>query len=95
MWTRRFTSASHTDYNERFSLLGIRLPDHSDYRSEEYSERLMLARLADNTEGADPYARLYDWPRKRACRRETVRHWIDEAPLDEGELLPTVAGPCY
>ena len=96
-------SIRQTDYNQRCGLLGIWLPDHSDYHSEEYNERLMPARLADNVEGDDPYARLYDWPRKRARRRETVRRWIDEAlmrrrgtpPSSSRPLLPgNIGGDC-
>ena len=73
------SSIRHTDYNQRCGLLGIWLPNHPDYRSDEYSETLMPARLADNIDGDDPYAQLYDWPRKRARRREIVHQWIDEA----------------
>ena len=96
-------SIRHTDYNQRCGLLGIWLPSHPDYRSYEYNERLLPARLADNTEGDDPYARLYDWPRKRARRRETVRRWIDGAfnrrwgtPPTSGRplLLGNIGGDC-
>lgn len=73
------SSIRHTDYNRRCGLLGIWLPEHSDCRSDEYNDRLMPARLADNVEGDNPYARLHDWPRKRARRRDIVRQWIDEA----------------
>ena len=73
------SSIRHTDYNQRCGLLGIWLPEHPNYRSDEYNERLMPARLADNVEGDNPYARLYDWPPKRARRREVVCQWIDEA----------------
>ena len=73
------SSIRHTNYNQRCGLLGIWLPNHPDYRSEEYNERLMPARLADNVEGDDPYALLYDWPRKVTGRRRRVGQWIDEA----------------
>ena len=73
------SSIRHTDYNQRCGLLGIWLPNHPDYRSDEYHERLMPARLADNVEGHDPYALLYDWPRKHAGRRRRVGQWIDQA----------------
>ena len=73
------SSIRHTDFNQRCGLLGIWLPNHPDYRSDDYEERLMPARLADNIGGDNPYALLYDWPRKRARRREMVQHWIDEA----------------
>ena len=73
------SSIRHTDFNQRCGLLGLWLPEHRDYDVDEYNERLMPARLADNIEGDDSYARLYYWPRKRARRRETVRQWIDDA----------------
>ena len=73
------SSIRHTDYNQRCGLMGIWLPCHRDYGSERYSERLLPARLADNTEGNDPYALLYDWPQKRTRRRDRVRQWIDDA----------------
>ena len=60
------SSIRHTDYNRRCGLLGIFLPNHPGHGSETYSERLIPARLADNIPGDNPYALLYDWPRKRA-----------------------------
>ena len=73
------SSIRSTDYNSRCGLLGILLPSHPEYRSDEYNERLIPARLADNADGDDPYALLYDWPRKRAGRRGMVRQWIEDA----------------
>ena len=88
------SSISHNDYNRKCGLVGIWLPSHPDYRSAEYRDRLMPARLAANTEGNDPYALLYDWPRKRARRREMVREWIDDASKGEGRPLRTAVGRC-
>ena len=73
------SSIRATDYNSRCGLLGIWLPEHPDYRSDGYEPRLMPARLADNIEGDDPYALLYDWPRKRSGRRIEVLEWINDA----------------
>ena len=73
------SSIRHTDYNRRCGLLGIWLPNHRDHGSPQYNERLIPARLVDNTQGDNPYALLYDWPRKRARRREMVKQWIDDA----------------
>ena len=73
------SSIRHTDYNRRCGLLGILLPNHPGHWSETYHERLMPARLSDNIQGDNPYALLYDWPRKRARRRERILHWIDDA----------------
>ena len=73
------SSIRSTDYNSRCGLLGIWLPEHPDYRSDNYNDRLMPAKLADNADGDDPYALLYEWPRKRAGRRGMVRQWIEDA----------------
>ena len=97
------SSIRHNDYNRRCGLMGIWLPSHPDYRSAEYRDRLMPARLADNTEGNDPYALLYNWPRLRARRREMVRELIDDAlkrrrqtPPNSGRLLlqGNIGGRC-
>ena len=50
------SSIRNTDYNQRCGLLGICLPEHPDYRSDSYNDRLMPARLADNAGGNNPYA---------------------------------------
>ena len=73
------SSIRHTDYNQRCGLLGIWLPDHPDHGSGKYNGRLIPRRLWDNCQGDDPYAQLYDWPRKRTGRRDVVRQWIDDA----------------
>ena len=73
------SSIRHTDHNYRCGLLGIWLPNHPDYHSKEYRDRLIPPRLADNSQGDDPYAVLHDRPRKRAGRREMVSQWIDDA----------------
>ena len=82
------SSIRATDYNSRCGLLGIFLPEHSDYGANGYSPRLMPARLADNIEGEDPYAELYDWPRKRLGRRFEVQQWIIEAFERRGGAPP-------
>ena len=82
------SSIRHTDYNQRCGLLGIWLPNHPDYGAETYRERLLPARLADNTQGEDPYALLYDWPAKRAHRRDRVRQWIDDAFKARRRIAP-------
>ena len=97
------SSIRPTDYNQRCGLFGIWLPEHPDYGADEYNERLMPARLADNIKNDDPYAQLYDWPRKHTRRRENVRQWIDDAfkrrrgtPPDSGRRLMegNIGGRC-
>ena len=87
------SSIRHTDYNQRCGLLGIWLPNHPDYGSDECSERLIPARLVDNIDGDDPYARLYDWPRKKARRRDSVRQWIDDAFIRRRGAAPNSSRP--
>ena len=87
------SSIRHTDYNRRCGLLGIWLPNHVDHGSPRYSERLMPPRLADNTQGDDPYALLYDWPGRRARRRERVRQWIDDAFRRRRQTPPNSGRP--
>ena len=86
-------SIRDTDYNKRCGLLGIWLPGHPDHRSDEYNERLIPARLADDTEGEDSYAELHDWPRKRAGRRYKVQQWIDDAFSRRKSILPNTRRP--
>ena len=86
-------SIRHTDYNDRCGLLGIFLPEHPDYDSDEYNERLIPARLADNVDVENAYAELYDWPHKRAGRRDKVRQWIEEAFIRREKILPNITRP--
>ena len=57
--------------NHRNGLVGILLPTHPDYRKppKERNPRLMPPRLADNNEGENPFAVVYDWPKIRVARR--------------------------
>lgn len=87
------SSIRHTDYNERCGLLGIWLPEHQDRGRDEFNERLMPARLADNSGGDDPYALLYDWPPRRTGRRMTVLGWINEAFERRRRTLPNTGRP--
>ncbi len=87
------SSIRHTDYNQRCGLLGIWLPNHPDYCSEEYNERLIPPRLWDNCQGDDPYALLHDWPKKRPRRRERVRQWIDDAFKRRRSVSPNSGRP--
>ena len=82
------SSIRHTDYNQRCGLLGIYLPEHPDYGPKRYREKLMPAKLADNVKGGDPYALLYDWPRKRTGRRFDVQDWIEKAFKRRGGTPP-------
>lgn len=75
-WQRRHVdweiSASIIDRrnNERCGLLGFLLPCHSDYGKspEDRNPRLTPQRLTRNIGGNDPFAFIYDWPRKGLAR---------------------------
>lgn len=69
------SSLSSTSANSRCGLLGILLPNHSDASQRTYNPRRIPPRLADNTTGTDPFAKIYNWP----SSAETVRGWIHEA----------------
>ena len=51
-----------TKKNSRCGLLGILLPNHPDFEKETYNPRLIPPRLADNCNGNDSFASIYDWP---------------------------------
>ena len=68
-------SLRKTKKNSRCGLLGILLPNHPDFDKEEYDPRLIPPRLADNCEGNDPYACLYDWSNQAM----DIRQWIHRA----------------
>ena len=57
--------------NERCGLLGLLLPTHPDYHKnpEDRSHRLIPPRLARNIGGVNPFAVVYDWPRRQVARK--------------------------
>lgn len=72
------SSLRDTKNNSRCGLLGIVLPNHPDYgKSQQYSPDRMPPRLADNISGDDPYAIVYDWPRRNRAAR--IRKWVHTA----------------
>ena len=76
------SSLMDTNKNPRCGLLGIILPNHPDYRAEEYNQRLIPPRLADNCNGNDRYACIYDWPGKKVKgRARRISDWIHQAFL--------------
>ena len=82
-WRRRHVdweigaSIRKTRKNPRCGLLGIILPNHSDYGKAECNLRLLPPRLADNCGGSDPYARIYAW--LTLWNPDEVARWIDRA----------------
>ena len=69
------SSLRNTKKNPRCGLLGVLLPNHPDFGREKFRPRLIPPRLADNCNGDDPYAGLYDW----SNRTLEIRSWIHEA----------------
>ena len=61
--------------NDRCGLLGIILPTHSNYGEQTYNRYLIPPRLADNCQGNNPFAVIYDWTRNRGI----IRQWIHRA----------------
>lgn len=72
------SSLRRTRRNSRCGLLGILLPNHTNYGKKEYTPRLIPPRLADNCVGNEPFAKIYDW--QDGPQGSTyVRKWIHEA----------------
>ena len=69
------SSLRKTKKNSRCGLLGILLPHHPDFGKDSYELGLIPPRLADNCEGDDPYACLYDWSNQAV----DIRQWIHRA----------------
>ena len=69
------SSLRKTKKNPRCGLLGILLPHHPDSDKKEYDPHLIPPRLADNCEGDDPYACLYDW----SNQARDIRQWVHRA----------------
>lgn len=72
------SSIRETQKNPRCGLLGIRLPNHTDFKEQEFDERLIPPRLAINTRGKDPYAEVHRW-NGSDNQVNSVRKWIDAA----------------
>ena len=66
-----------TSTNPRCGLLGILLPDHPDFERKTYRTELIPPRLADNCQGNDSFASVYDW----SADTVEVRAWIHLAFL--------------
>ena len=69
------SSLRRTKLNSRCGLLGIILPNHSDYQASKFKLNLIPPRIADNSTGDDPYALVYDW----TIDSTNVRSWIHRA----------------
>jgi hypothetical protein len=54
-------------------LMGLCLPNHSDYGRDKYNAELVPPRLVDNLKSG--YAKFYDWTKEP----NIIRDWIEEA----------------
>lgn len=72
------SSITQTKKNPRCGLLGIRLPNHTDFKNSDFKERLIPPRLAINARGKDPYAVIHRWSGSDN-QVDSVRGWIDAA----------------
>lgn len=68
------SSLRSTSRNPRCGLLGILLPNHTNY-GNKCMPSLIPPRLADNCGGDDPFACIYDW----TTNPTSVRRWIHQA----------------
>ncbi len=68
------SSLRKTQKNPRCGLLGILLPDHPDFEKQKRNLRLIPPRLADNCDGDNSYACLYDWESQAI----NIRKWIHQ-----------------
>ena len=57
------SSIRETKLNKRTGLVGIVLPGHPSHGSKRIKRNLVPPRLADNCEGDDPFAKIFDWPK--------------------------------
>lgn len=80
------SSIRETRKNSRCGLLGIVLPNHSAYGKKRRNLRLVPPRLADNCEGDDPYALIYDWPNPWTPAK--IAEWIHRAFVRRKGTLP-------
>ena len=69
------SSLRSTKRNPRCGLLGILLPNHADYNTGQYRASLIPPRLADNCNGNNAFARIYNWRQNPAA----IREWIHRA----------------
>lgn len=72
------SSITKTKKNPRCGLLGIRLPNHTDFKKSEFNERLIPPRLAVNARGKYPYAVIHRWSGSDN-QVNSVRDWIHAA----------------
>ncbi|MDE2695522.1 MAG: TIR domain-containing protein [Chloroflexota bacterium] len=86
-------SLRRTRANPRCGLLGILLPNHPDFGKRTWNLRRVPPRLADNAQGDDPYALIYDWPEPWAPAQ--VAQWIHRAFVRRDGSPPDQSRPSF
>lgn len=75
------SSLRDTEKNPRCGLLGLWLPNHPDFGKKNFHPNLIPPRLADNLNGDNSFAKIYDWKRLDPNGRNIIRNWIHTAFL--------------
>ena len=81
-WTRKHVdweihaSLRDTKNNARNGVVGILLKHHECYEHQSVNSGLIPPRLADNLQGDNPFAKLYNWPSKKVKKK--LLRWIGE-----------------
>lgn len=83
------SSLRDTRRNSRCGLLGLLLPTHADFGEDTFRSKLIPPRLADNCNGKDAFARIYDW--LDPLNSDTIRNWIHDAFLRRESSKPSNA----
>ena len=80
------SSIRKTKRNSRCGLLGILLPNHSNYRDSDLDTHLIPPRLADNWTEGDSYALIYRWPDPWTPAK--IQEWIHSAYIRRNGTPP-------
>ena len=75
------SSLRDTKNNPRCGLLGVLLPNHPDSGKGNFHRNLIPPRLADNLNGDNSFAKIYDWNRLDQNGKNNIRNWIHTAFL--------------
>lgn len=78
------SSLRDTRYSPRSGLLGILLPTYPGSADNRYNPYTIPPRLADNLQGAAPYAKLYPWTEEPSL----MQAWIHDRFLRRRQNPP-------
>lgn len=89
------SSLRATRLNSRCGLLGIILPNHWNYSTGNYYPNLIPPRLADNCNGSNPYAQIYNFPALFYNSTKNIREWINLAFIRRNGMSPNNSRPQF